>query len=151
MMEIFNDLPENADSEVINDRITRLRTEYRDLKKLVESRGFALMEELLLANATTIKLSLSSDHFQEVAEVYKDQFMKGTARGLLRAPQLVQSTAQHYEQELAIMLAKLKEIQNASGNPDSRDDPDVGEPSRGNPEFQPELFDTSQPADEHAP
>lgn len=147
----FETLPDDANSEVINNRILRIRKEARDLRVLLDSPGWLIVQELIGMNSTAAALEGGGSAMLSVEDVLKHNLVAGRVEGMQQVIRSVSALAEHYKQELIILNAKMKEREHATQTDDSEESGRAGGSEFDSSPRQPELFVPESSPEQLAP
>jgi len=113
----------------LSEKYSEVVDAVRELERLRASMGWKLLAGLLESNASTVARGQDGGYFTSPEDVYKDQWMKGTANGLRRVPALLDESITYYTRFRDLIATMLTEGQGNEVSTESTDDGNGG--SRG--------------------
>lgn len=110
--------------------------------KLVDMKGWKLYVDFIESNAATLAKATAGAVFANFGDVFNDQFAKGKAEGLKRAPRLLSDILGVYDRALDEIQALIREKNNAGNTSGANGANGFGEPYSDGEPPEPDLFDS---------
>lgn len=106
--------PHEVDIEWLEEFHRDVMLEKAQIAKLIDTKGWKLYIDFVEGNAATLAKATTGAVFADFGDVFSDQFAKGKAEGLRRAPSLLGDILGVYDRALDEIQALIREKNNGS-------------------------------------